>query len=70
MAKLTNKQKQALNDILGKLLKCEAFIKSDRVAVSVNYSTGKTEINKEVGSELNYLYSASSHLKNFIEYPH
>ena len=66
--KLTKEQKLILNDILYRIKKVENFIQNETVSVSMNFgSMGKSEINKQIGSELCYLYQAVEKLEQFIE---
>lgn len=66
--KLTQSQKRDLADILGRLKQAETFIKSQRVTVICDFgSMGRKEINKDIGSNLVYLYRTVSLLESFIE---
>ncbi len=60
---MTKKQKQELIDILFKIEKVEKFLKRDDVQIIYKGN----EINKIVGSDLNYLYSAKEKLTSFLE---
>ena len=65
---LTQNQKRDLNDIVGRLKKAETFINNPKITVMQDFgSTGKDEINKDVGSDLVYLYRAINLLESFIE---
>ena len=60
-------KKERLNDIKEYLIKGIDFIKQDNVEIIVNYnSMGKSSINKEIGSELCYLYRALEELESLI----
>ena len=60
---MTNKQLLDLEDVLYGLEKAEKFIK--HVNIDIVYKGNV--LNKQVGSDLNYLYSAKERLVNFIE---
>jgi len=65
MAQLTNKQKQDLSHILSRLNSAEKFINKQDVLI---YTHGGNEpINKEIGSDLCYIYRAKEELKYFLE---
>lgn len=67
MAKLTKSQERDLNHILGRLQRVQTFILDSRTEVIRDAgSMGKHPINKEIGSELTYLYRAAEELQQFI----
>jgi hypothetical protein len=67
MAELTQAQARTLSDILGKLRTSKRFIDRPNVKILVDHgSTGTSEINKELGSELNYLDRAIEKLELFL----
>ena len=65
MAQLTNKQKAELQHIFSRLTNAEKFIQKENVLI---YTHGNKEpINKEIGSDLCYLYRAKEELQYFLE---
>jgi len=67
MGKLTKSQEQQLNHILSMLQKVQNFVLDNRTEVIREMgSMGKHPINKEIGSELTYLYKAKEELQQFI----
>ncbi|HOV97784.1 MAG TPA: hypothetical protein PLW49_02085 [bacterium] len=65
MANLTNKQKSQLQHIFSRLTNAENFIKKENVLI---FTHGQNEpINKEIGSDLCYLYRAKEELQYFLE---
>ena len=65
--KLTQQQQKDLADIIGRLERAERFIKNDSTEIVRDFGgSGKASINKEIGSDLCYLYQAKTRLIDFL----
>jgi len=66
MKRVTNKER--LQSIKEDLIKGINFIKSDKIKIIKNYgSLGNKEINKNVGSDLCYLYNALEQINSLLD---
>lgn len=63
---LTKKEQIILADILAKLNKAEQFIRNERTEIHTKYGNNSTPINKEIGSDICYLYRAQEALNTFL----
>jgi hypothetical protein len=65
---MTKAQQRDLEDVLGRLNKAIAFIDNDSIKIMKSFgSTGTHEVNKHIGSDLNYLRTAQERLNEIIK---
>ena len=64
--KLSKKYRDRLHDIYTRIEKTVNFIREENTSIIRTYSNDSIAINKEIGSELCYLYTAQKQLKQIL----
>jgi hypothetical protein len=64
--KLSKKYKDRLHDIYNRIEKSINFIMEENTSIVRKYGDDSIAINKEIGSELCYLYTAQKQLKQIL----